>query len=74
MLTPTEISAEVLKALRKIAETRLNRNPHVHASITRAVITVPAYFSQIQKRETLEAAKMAGLTDSELITEPAAGI
>ena len=42
-------------------------------SITHAVITVPAYFSQIQKAETLEAAKLAGFTEVKLITEPAAG-
>lgn len=74
LLTPIEISAEVLKDLRKTAETRLNLISSVWVPITRAVLTVPAYFSQIQKRETLDAAKLAGFTTTELITEPAAGM
>lgn len=44
-------------------------------SITRAVVTVPAYFSMAQKTETMEAARLAGFIDDiHLITEPAAGI
>ena len=74
MLTPNEISAEVLKYLKKTAERRLNIFSNVCAPITSAVITVPAYFSQIQKLGTLEAAKLAGFTTTELITEPAAGM
>ena len=72
-MKPAEISAEVLKDFRKTADIRLNIISNVRAPITRAVITVPAYFSQIQKCETLEAAKLAGFTETELITEPAAG-
>lgn len=74
-MSPIDISAKVLKNLRETAERRLNTNSSIEpVPITKAVITVPAYFSQVQKRDTLNAAKNAGLTESELITEPAAGV
>lgn len=71
---PVEISAMVLANLRETAERRINGiSAADRISITQAVITVPAYFSQVQKKDTLEAAKLAGLTDVKLLTEPAAG-
>ena len=64
----------MLESLRETAETHLNGDTSAApVSITHAVITVPVYFSQSQKAETLEAAKLAGLTEVTLITEPAAG-
>ena len=72
-MTPVELSAFVLKNLKKTAETRLNIISNVRESITRAVITVPAHSSKMQKRETLQAAELAGFIDTELMTEPAAG-
>jgi molecular chaperone DnaK (HSP70) len=72
---PQDISARVLTKLRESAEQALNLRSNVAPKkITRAVVTVPAYFSMAQKSETLEAAQIAGLTDVQLITEPAAGI
>ena len=74
-MTPIELSAKILKSLRETAERRLNTISSIPpVPITQAVITVPAYFSQIQKKETLEAAKLAGLNDVKLMTESAAGI
>ncbi|KAI1690879.1 hsp70 protein [Ditylenchus destructor] len=63
---PVDISAKVLRKMKETAEL-VARTP-----ITRAVITVPAYFNQNQRLETIEAAKLAGLETMELITEPAA--
>src|SRR5204862_5362941 len=56
--TPEEISAKILQKLIKDAETKLN-----DGKITRAVITVPAYFGVDQRNATLEAAIIAGLGD-----------
>ncbi|KAI1693452.1 hsp70 protein domain-containing protein [Ditylenchus destructor] len=63
---PVDISAKVLRKMKETAELV------VDTPITRAVITVPAYFNQAQKVETREAANLAGLETMELITEPAA--
>ena len=73
-LRPLEISALVLKYLRECAEQTLRgRSDGGEVQISSAVITVPAYFQQAQKSETLEAAKIAGFTEVDLITEPTAG-
>uniref|UniRef100_A0A915E8G1 Uncharacterized protein n=1 Tax=Ditylenchus dipsaci TaxID=166011 RepID=A0A915E8G1_9BILA len=66
---PVEVSAYILKKMRQTAETNLD------APITHVVITVPAYFGQAQKDETIEAARIAGLPQKpylKLVTEPAA--
>jgi molecular chaperone DnaK (HSP70) len=64
--TPQEISAIILKRLREIAERRLERPVH------KAVITVPAYFSDAQRQATREAGQIAGLEVVRIINEPTA--
>lgn len=64
--TPTEISSEILKHLRKLAEVELNR------PITRAVITVPAYFDESARQATKDAARLAGLEVVRMLSEPTA--
>ncbi len=64
--TPQEISAIILKRLKEIAERRLER------PVGKAVITVPAYFSDIQRQATREAGEIAGLEVVRIINEPTA--
>jgi molecular chaperone DnaK (HSP70) len=64
--TPQEISAIILKRLKDIAERRLGR------SVRKAVITVPAYFSDVQRQATREAGEIAGLEVVRIINEPTA--
>ncbi|WP_235298276.1 molecular chaperone DnaK [Portibacter marinus] len=64
--SPIELSAEILKALKKRIETRLNK------SIQKAVITVPAYFNDTQRQATRDAGKLAGLDVLRIINEPTA--
>lgn len=61
-----EISAVILKKLKQDAEAYLNQ------SITHAVITVPAYFDEAKRRDTIAAGEMAGLQILDLINEPTA--
>ncbi len=61
-----ELSALILKSLKADAEVTLGK------TITEAVITVPAYFNDIQRQATISAAQMAGLNVSRLINEPTA--
>ena len=63
---PQEISAIILKRLKDIAECRLGRPVH------KAVITVPAYFSDTQRQATREAGEIAGLEVVRIINEPTA--
>ena len=63
---PQEISAIILKRLKAIAEQYLDR------SVTKAVITVPAYFSDAQRQATREAGEIAGLEVVRMINEPTA--
>lgn len=65
-ITPIEISAEILKALKKRAEDFLGN------LVTKAVITVPAYFDENARSATKLAAKLAGLEVLRLINEPTA--
>ena len=65
-ITPEEVSAEVLKKLRADAEAALGEE------ITRAVITVPAYFNDAQRNATKRAGELAGLTVERIINEPTA--
>jgi heat shock 70kDa protein 1/2/6/8 len=65
-VSPEEISSYVLKKMKETAE------KHTMTPVTKAVITVPAYFNQEQKRATVRAAELAGLEVPDLITEPAA--
>ncbi len=64
--TPQEISAIILRRLKEIAERRLGR------PVARAVITVPAYFSDTQRQATREAGAIAGLEVVRIINEPTA--
>lgn len=64
--TPAEISAEILKVIKQNAETALGKPVH------KAVITVPAYFDEAARQETIEAARLAGLKVLRLINEPTA--
>ncbi len=64
--TPQEISAIILKRLKDIAERRLGR------PVRKAVITVPAYFSDTQRQATREAGEIAGLEVVRIINEPTA--
>ena len=64
--TPEEISAEVLKKLKHDAETSLGE------TISRAVITVPAYFNDAQRNATKRAGELAGFTVERIINEPTA--
>jgi molecular chaperone DnaK len=64
--SPEEISAEILKKLKQDAEAGLGE------SITRAVITVPAYFNDAQRNATKQAGELAGLTVERIVNEPTA--
>jgi molecular chaperone DnaK len=63
---PPQISAEILKKMKKTAEDYLGE------SITEAVITVPAYFNDSQRQATKDAGKIAGLDVKRIINEPTA--
>jgi len=65
-LTPVEISAEILKALKIRAEKALGHE------VTQGVITVPAYFDDAARSATKDAARLAGLEVLRLINEPTA--
>jgi len=64
--TPEEISAEILRELKRIAEWRLS------AEVSKAVVTVPAYFHDAQRAATKRAAEIAGLEVVRIINEPTA--
>jgi len=64
--TPEEISAEVLKKLKRDAEAALGE------PVTRAVITVPAYFNDAQRNATKKAGELAGFTVERIVNEPTA--
>jgi len=64
--TPEEISAEILKELKRVAEWRLGEK------ISKAVITVPAYFNDGQRAATKRAGELAGLEVVRIINEPTA--
>jgi len=65
-LSPVEISSEILKALKARAEDHLGR------PVTRAVVTVPAYFDDAARTATKDAARIAGLEVLRLVNEPTA--
>ncbi|MBN8413018.1 molecular chaperone DnaK [Halomonas denitrificans] len=65
-LAPPQVSAEVLKKMKKTAEDYLGE------AVTEAVITVPAYFNDSQRQATKDAGRIAGLEVKRIINEPTA--
>jgi molecular chaperone HscC len=63
---PEELSALVLRALKADAEAQIS------AAVTEAVISVPAYFNDLQRKATLDAGRLAGLKVERLVNEPTA--
>ena len=66
MYTPPEISAMILRALKARAEAALD------TPVSKAVITVPAYFSDAQRQATRDAGQIAGLEVVRILNEPTA--
>lgn len=66
VLTPVEVSADILRALRARAEESLDK------PVEKAVITVPAYFDDAARTATKDAAKLAGIEVLRLVNEPTA--
>ncbi|MCI0404436.1 MAG: Fe-S protein assembly chaperone HscA [Acidobacteria bacterium] len=66
VFTPPEISAHVLRELKRRAENFFGEE------VTRAVITVPAYFNDAQRQATKDAGRIAGLEVERLVNEPTA--
>jgi len=64
--SPQEVSAMILRRLKQVAETACG------CAIGRAVITVPAFFSDVQRQATRDAGEIAGLTVERIINEPTA--
>src|SRR4029450_679295 len=65
-IAPSQVSAEVLRKMKKTAEDYLGEE------VTEAVITVPAYFNDSQRQATKDAGKIAGLDVKRIINEPTA--
>ncbi|MBY0585304.1 molecular chaperone DnaK [Candidatus Carsonella ruddii] len=65
-IAPPQVSAEILKKMKSTAESYLNEK------ISKAVITVPAYFNDSQRQATTDAGKIAGLEVLRIINEPTA--
>ncbi len=66
VVSPQEVSAEVLRALKERAEAALG------VPVSRAVVTVPAYFDDAQRQATRDAGRLAGLEVVRIVNEPTA--
>jgi molecular chaperone DnaK len=66
-IAPQQVSAEILRKMKKTAEDYLGEE------VTEAVITVPAYFNDSQRQATKDAGRIAGLDVKRIINEPTAG-
>ena len=66
VISPVQVSAEILKTL------KLRANRELNGDVSGAVITVPAYFDDAQRQATKDAAKLAGLEVYRLLNEPTA--
>ena len=66
VMTPPEVSAHILRKLKRDAEEELG------TTVTQAVITVPAYFNDAQRQATKDAGRIAGLDVLRLVNEPTA--
>ncbi|MCL8213237.1 Chaperone protein DnaK [Mesoplasma sp. JKS002660] len=64
--SPEQISAEILRYMKRYAEDKMGQ------PVTKAVITVPAYFNDAQRKATKDAGAIAGLTVERIINEPTA--
>ena len=64
LLSPEEISSNILKYLKECAELKLGEK------VTQAVVTIPAYFNNSQRQATMDAARLAGLEVLRLLSEP----
>jgi len=65
-LSPQEVASHILRAVRKVAEDALGE------PVTRAVVTVPAYFDDAQRQATRDAGQIAGLDVIRILNEPTA--
>lgn len=65
-VSPVQVSAEILKRLKAVAERALEQ------PVSRAVITVPAFFNDAQRNATKQAGELAGLTVERIVSEPTA--
>ena len=65
-ISPQEIAAHVLRRMRQVAEEALGE------PVTRAVVTVPAYFDDAQRQATRDAGQIAGLDVIRILNEPTA--
>jgi molecular chaperone DnaK len=66
VFTPIEISAQILSEIKRLAEEQFNKE------IERAVITVPAYFNDKARKDTIKAGELAGFEVMRIINEPTA--
>lgn len=64
--SPAEIGAAILRKMKESAEA------HLREPVTRAIVTVPAYFNDAQRQATKDAGRIAGLTVERIINEPTA--
>ncbi len=71
-LTPPEISAVILRELKRRAEAFFAAEGDIDPEVDRAVITVPAYFNDAQRTATRDAGRIAGLEVLRIINEPTA--